>query len=218
MLQIPFFENTPDNTHCFQAVVKMVATFYWPEEEYSWEELDQITGKEPGMWTWPLKGYLWLQQKGLTISMVEVFDYELFAANGKAYLVDFVGQAVADEQDEHSNIEAEMAYTKQVLEKISVTKRIPTLDDIEKAIAQEKIVICNVNSASLNNRSGYSGHFVIVLDVGDSNVTIHDPGQPAKANRVVSRADFERAWASPAAEQKNIVTLVPSRQLREFSV
>ncbi|MCA9373034.1 peptidase C39 family protein [Candidatus Woesebacteria bacterium] len=207
MLHIPFFENTTDNTHCFQAVVRMVAKFYWPEEEYSWEELDQVTGKEPGMWTWPLRGYLWLQQKGLAISMVEVFDYELFAANGKEYLVDFVGQAVADEQDAHSNIETEMEYTKQVLEKISVTKKIPTLDDVEKAIVQEKIVICNVNSASLNNIPGYSGHFVIVLDVRDSAVIIHDPGQPAKAQRVVSRTDFDRAWGSPAAEQKNMVVV-----------
>ena len=43
MKKIPFYPN-PDNTHCFQAVIKMILKYYFPKEEYSWKELEKLTG------------------------------------------------------------------------------------------------------------------------------------------------------------------------------
>lgn len=59
-LEIPFFSNTPDNTHCYQAAIKMLAKYFWPQENYTWDELDKITVKVKGFWTWPMAGILWL--------------------------------------------------------------------------------------------------------------------------------------------------------------
>ena len=61
----PFYSNTKDNTHCFQAVIKMIAETYWPDESYSWDELDVLTQKKVGMWTWPMAGYVWLAGKDI---------------------------------------------------------------------------------------------------------------------------------------------------------
>jgi len=48
MKKIPFYPN-PDNTHCFQAVIKMILKYYFPKEEYSWKELEKLTGKKEGV-------------------------------------------------------------------------------------------------------------------------------------------------------------------------
>ena len=45
---VPFYSNTKDNTHCFQAVIKMIAETYWPDKSYSWDELDVLTQKKEG--------------------------------------------------------------------------------------------------------------------------------------------------------------------------
>ena len=45
MGKVPFFGN-PDDTHCFQAVIRMLLKYQFSELEYSWSELDRLTGKK----------------------------------------------------------------------------------------------------------------------------------------------------------------------------
>lgn len=40
---VPFYSNTPDDTHCFQAVLKMVLKYFQPEKYYSFEQLDKLS-------------------------------------------------------------------------------------------------------------------------------------------------------------------------------
>jgi len=49
--EVPFYPNTEDNTHCLQACLKMVLKYFIQEKEYSYEDLDRVTAKVPGLWT-----------------------------------------------------------------------------------------------------------------------------------------------------------------------
>ena len=42
--EIPYFKQ-PDNTHCFQACLKMILKYFFPEKEFTYEELDEISDK-----------------------------------------------------------------------------------------------------------------------------------------------------------------------------
>lgn len=75
---IPFYSNTSDDTHCLQACLKMLLKYFYPNEEYSWEELDKLTGKKEGMWTWTMDGFFvsYTGPQGMCSPDKEVIDYQ----------------------------------------------------------------------------------------------------------------------------------------------
>jgi hypothetical protein len=105
--QTPFYEN-PDNTHCFQAVFRMILKYYWPDKDYSWEKLEKITAKVEGLWTWPIAGMLWLHNNGFEVRTVKAFDYKEFVSKGSDYLISFYGEQVGRSQIAHSDINQEI--------------------------------------------------------------------------------------------------------------
>lgn len=202
--KVPFYSNTPDDTHCFQATLLMVLKYFMPNEEYSWEELDQATAKKEGLWTWPLAGMLELQRMGFDVVHIEMFDYMLFAKQGDDYLHEFYGKEIAQAQIKHSDIQQEQRFAKEFIRKINFEKRIPDIGDIEKLMKRGFLIICNVNTCKLNQRDGYAGHFVVVTDYSDNELTLHDPGLPSIEDRIVSRDIFEQAWQYPDETAKNV--------------
>ncbi|HEX6462680.1 MAG TPA: hypothetical protein VFZ58_05460 [Candidatus Saccharimonadales bacterium] len=113
-MDIPFYENT-DNTHCYQAVLRMVLKHYWPHKEFSWKALEKITAKVDGLWTWPTAGILWLHDSGFEMRDVGIFDYAKFVTKGSSYLTELFGESVAKEQIDHSDIDQELRYAKQII-------------------------------------------------------------------------------------------------------
>jgi len=206
-MNIPFYPNTGDGTHCFQAALKMALAFFQPEREYTYEELDAISHKLPGKWTWPTAAMLWLMQNGYELRLVEEFDYDAFAKRGAAYLIDKCGQEVAQAQIENSDIGREQEIAEQFVQYAPLEHRVPELKDVETFMADHWVVICNVNSALLHGQPGYSGHFVVIVDSNDEEVTIHDPGLPPYENFAVTRADFEKAWGYPTISDKNLLAI-----------
>ena len=68
--EIPYFKQ-PDNTHCFQACLKMVLKYFFPEKEFTFEELDKITDKPKDKWTWSCTALVELKNIGLKIKQME---------------------------------------------------------------------------------------------------------------------------------------------------
>ena len=203
--KVPFYPNTPDGTHCFQASIKSVLKFFWPEKDFSWEELEKITAKKEGLWTWLMAGLIWLQNQGFEVKNVEIFDYGKFIESPEEYLKEFWGEEIAKIQIEHCEINQEVEYAKKFLEEVFTEKRVPSVDDIKNLLKDGYLIICNVNSRTLNDKPGYAGHFVVVKGFNENNFIIHDPGLPPQENRVVPFEKFETAWAYPDEKSKNII-------------
>jgi hypothetical protein len=195
----------------------MVLKFFLPEREFSWQQLDKITAKGEGLWTWPMAGLLWLQNNGFEIKDIEVFDYGRFACEGGKYLVDFFGKEVGEAQIEHSDLDQEIAYAKAFIRKITPIVRIPTIHDICQLLKGEYLLVCNVNSNTLNDKAGYVGHFVVVKGFDDSAITLHDPGLPPRENKRVDFTKFRWSWAYPNENAKNIMALRLRQAEREGS-
>lgn len=202
---VPFFANTPDDTHCFQAAIKMVLKYFEPDNEFSWDQLDAITAKDKELWTWPMAGALWLKDHSYDVSFIEDFDYKTFSEKGEQYLLETMGEEVARAQVAHSNIDQERQYASELLRKVSIEKRIPNLQEIQKYLSDGYLVVCNINAKKLNDANGYVGHFVVITGINDHEMLLHDPGLPPQENRIVSLEQFNEAWAYPNNNAKNIM-------------
>ena len=183
----------------------MVMKYFWPEKDYSWEELDKITAKVESLWTWPTAGLLWLKTQGMEVKNIEVFDYETFVREGGKYLIDECGEEVGKAQIERSDIEQERRLAKEFIGKIEVLEKIPSIRDIKMLLEEGFVVICNINAYALDNDRGYAAHFVVVKGFDDENLFLHDPGLPPLENRKVDFDTFERGWSYPDEKSKNVM-------------
>jgi len=210
--EVPFYSNTPDDTHCFQAALRMVMKYCWPHRDYSWTELDKITKKVEGLWTWPTAGVIWLQDRRMEIKIIDVFDRVQFIEKGESYLISEYGEEVGKLQIQNSDIEHERNLFRNFAGKVRSECRTPTIQDIRLLLEEDYLVICNVNSSALNKKEGYNGHFVVVTGIGGDYLTVHDPGLPAAQKRQVYFSSFEQAWAYPNDKAKNILAFRWSRR------
>lgn len=201
---VPFYSNTPDNTHCFQAAIKSVLKYFLPEREFSFEELDQLSNKKEDLWTWSQRAKINMIKMGFVVRDIENWDIDEFVDSGEKYLVKRYGKAVAKEQALHSDLnEARIDYKEYGKYKI-LEDRIPKIDDIKNLLDDGFLVCCNVNSRVLNKKEGYSGHFVVIIGYGEKYFFMLDPGLPPRENRKVSFNKFKIAWSYPDESAQNI--------------
>lgn len=205
--EVPFYANTEHDTHCVQASLKMVLGYFEPEHEYSWGVLEKITAKDDHHWTWPSAMLLWLIGNNYEVKVVDLFDYEEFAEKGARYIYENLGDEVGKAQEKNSDIRLEQERAKQLIGKVDKNNEIPTQARIRQSIENGYLVLCRVNSCVLNGVEGYVGHSVIVKGFNDSGLILHDPGLPPLQDRFVSHDEFEKAWAYPVPESKNITAI-----------
>lgn len=206
-MDIPFFANTSDGTHCFQAALAIVFGRFRPDLKFTIEELDKISAKVPGKWTWPTAAMLWMMDNGFEIMLIEDFDYEDFAGRGEMYLVERLGDEVARAQIENSVIDQELDFAKRFARVAPLECRAPIFEDVDKLLTAGYLIICNINAAALFGQKGYSGHFVVVFGCDKKTLTIHDPGLPPKPSLKVDKKIFEKAWAYPTTREKNLLAI-----------
>jgi len=203
-LNVPFYPNTADDTHCFQATLRMVMKYYWPEKEFTWEELDEATAKIEGMATWPFAGNIWLAENGMEVRVIQLFDNQRFVDDGVEYIKEFAGEQVAKWQDSHSDIAQERELAKESIIKIPQETRIPTIEDIQHYLDDGWIPTCNVNSWVLDGEEGYAGHKIAIIGYTKEGLYLHNPGLPPRENQFVTYENFEKAWAYPTEDIKNL--------------
>jgi hypothetical protein len=205
-LAVPFFANTEDGWHCFQASLRIVLKFYLPHEDFDWTELDSITAHTSN-YTWESAGVRYCIERGFQVRWVEAFDHVRFGEEGYSYLLEFFGPEVAEDQRRNSDLQQEMRLVAELARFGVFERRVPSRGDLLGLIGSGWLSICNINACALNGQPGYVGHFVVVKGGGAKEVRLHDPGLPPQIDRAVSWEVFERAWAYPDDRAKNILAL-----------
>jgi hypothetical protein len=208
---IPFYSNTPDDTHCFQATLRMVLKYFMPEQDFSWKQLDKITAKQPGMWTWPMAGLCWLTENGFDIVNIESFDYQRFCIEKEDYLIEKFGADIASIQAKNSVLPEEVEWARKFLSLVPSENRLPAFEEVISLASEGYLVIVNLNARALNQKKGYVGHFVIVVSASNDSLAIHDPGLPAYKNRIIARKLFMEAWDYPDKTARNLIAIKPAR-------
>lgn len=211
-LQIPFYSSFaipgyPLGVHCVETSLKMILGYIEPETKYTIEEIEKISGKQPGKGSWSFQWSLWFVEHGYQVKHYTKFNFDTFIRDGIDYIRQEYGDEIADFQDRTSDVEAARKLAKDYVTKISIVAKEPTIEDIRSEMNQGFVVKPMVNSMVLNDKDGYEGHSVVVLEVDNSDIWFHDPGLPAFENRKMSQAKFQQAMDSFGGEMDVIKQL-----------
>ncbi len=205
---VPFYSNTVDDTHCFQAAMRMVLKYFLPGQDFSWRELDRMSAKLDGKPTWPARMLINLHNMGFDIAIAQGEDVKAFIKEGGDYLKRVVGEEKAAWEIANSDIPREQKICQELLDSgVLVENRLPNVEDIRHFLDKGYLVKCTINSRVLRGREGYVGHAVVIYNVDSINITMHDPGLPASKACTLSHRDFLAAWASPDATSKNLTAI-----------
>jgi len=192
--EIPYFKQ-PDNTHCFQACLKMVLKYFFPEKDFTYEELDKITDKPKDKWTWICAASVELKNMKLKTRLYSKLDYNSFIKNGADYIRKFYDKKTAEKLIEMTDIESEIENTKKMIKENIFELKELTFNDIENWFKENYVMILLINSKMINNKSGYAGHFVVLTGFDKEYVFVHDSGiENGSPNRKVKKDLFIKAW------------------------
>ncbi len=189
-----FYGNTKDDTHCYQACIRIVLKAIFPKKEFSFEELDKLTNKPKGKWTWYPASLVSLDNMGLTVKLYSMFNYKRFSIEGEKYLYDSFSKDDADIIIKNSDVSSAVKDTKKMLKKGIFHKKSMNFKDVENFFKKDYFIILWVNSRLLNRFNGFVGHFVVLIGFDKNYVYIHDPGRPPRPNRKVLKKHFLKAW------------------------
>lgn len=201
---VPFYPNTDDDNHCYEASLRMVLKYFLPEKEYTWAELDQLTGKRPGYWTWPTQALLSLKDMGFDVLKLDLFDYEQFIERGNQYLIEIYGKEGGQAQIDYSDIGHEIEVAKKYITSGIHKIDVPTLTDVKRLLDEGYLLILNVNARAFNGLDGYLGHFIVVYGYDDSSIHYHDPGLPPMEAQQRPFAEFLAGWEAGYPDAKNL--------------
>ncbi len=202
---IPFYSSFPtkawpEGEHCVQMSLKMMLGVLMPDREFSVEELERITHKEPGAGSFATHHLIWLVEQGFEVQHWDTYDWPTFRNEGLEYIRRRLGKDAAAYAAKSSNIPAEQAVIDEFLAKVPIVDRHPQVSDAEQLFEDGWLIRVGVNSCILNQKPGYIGHSVVITGFEGGDVVFHDPDLPGTPNRHISRARFQEAMDSFGGE------------------
>lgn len=194
MKKVPVFvPNTPDDLHCVPAVFRMLNKYYF-DEDLTWGEIDRIMKVVPGKGTWTFPGLTYFAKKGLRIVHVEPVDYEALYREGPVYLKKVLGEKSVDYHINKSNLPSVIKDIPEYISLVHGINRKSSIEEIIKYLKDEYLIGMEVDSRALNNKQGFSLHYVLIYDFDGKYFILHDPGLPPLEARKVSIEEFSKAF------------------------
>lgn len=175
MKDVPFYANHEDNMHCQSAVYRMLFD-YFLHRKYSWEEVEKLAGFKDGKAPWTVTIWERLSKLGFDIQMIEPFDYARYTQEGEPYLSTLYSPEELDWQLKHTNILDIRPMIPSFIAAVRPICKSPTLEDIDTMLADDRLVMVQLNSRVLNDEPGYVAHAVLVIDKTGDEYILHDPG------------------------------------------
>lgn len=209
MLKIPFYSNLKDDTHCFQACLKMVLKFFFPNRKYSFKYLDKVTFHKKNKWTWNNASLLFLSKIGFSVINIENFDYKQFFKFGEKYLKMIWTKEVFDVQKKYSDFNQEKKLAGKLIKDKSIKhyRRWATFKDLENLFKKQYLLMVPINPFILEKKSGYASHLILITDIKKKYIIFHDPGLPPLINKKVSKKIFLKAMTYPYKESAALIAI-----------
>lgn len=205
---VTFVSNDESDMSCVSATFTMILSKLRPQLKLSLEDVVKLSGALPGKAVWPSQMLIELKAMGLESVLIEAFDASRFIKEGGEYLRSEYGDETADWQITNSDIPKEQADYKRMLGLgVKVETRIPSTENIREYLGKSWMVRCIVNANTLSGKSGYVGHSVLVLDMNDTHVLLHNPGLPPVPFQEIPIDLFNAAWASPNEKVKEMIAV-----------
>lgn len=203
MLELPFFRN--DGDRCAQVAMRVVVN-YFLRRDLELDELDRLSGRSAGCWTWNTQTAMALHRLGLEVAYFTREPLESFL-QGEEFLVAHFGEAVARTMLSRSDWPRAQQSFREVLELGLCTPRSLEVEDLEAALERGVVPIVLVDYNVLMERGGdYHGHCVVVTGIDAHTVWYHESGPEAPApHRPIQKRRFVTAWKAPGTDHDAIL-------------
>ncbi|MFH1501280.1 MAG: hypothetical protein ABIE22_05045 [archaeon] len=204
MLEIPFYENKGDGNQCMQVAMKMVLKHFL-NKDISLEELDKLTGRGQGEWTYTSQIVPVLYDLGLEVKLYSKEALEPYLG-GEPFIRKHFGES-ADKVIKMSNISVMVKSVKKLLKYKLFEKRLLDFKEIEQHIRKGHIPLVAIDHNVLVGVKGlYQGHFVAITGFGEDSVYYHESG-PANSqpNKKVKKEIFIQAWNAPGTDNDVVI-------------
>ncbi|KKP46436.1 MAG: hypothetical protein UR39_C0016G0007 [Candidatus Woesebacteria bacterium GW2011_GWA1_33_30] len=171
-LNIPFIKNR--GSECGQACVAMMIKYFKPNFEPDFDEFNKIIHHKNGMATFPPQNAILLDHYGIkTMSyssdsiMTSSEDFDQFR---RWFGKDF------DYEMKSVDLPSFDWMVKEFRSKKLFIQKETTFEELIDLFEQGFLVCIPINWNILNDKSGsYDGHFVILTEVNNNKILIHDP-------------------------------------------
>jgi len=205
-LDIPFYPNTEDGNQCFQVAMQVVLK-HFSNKEYSLSELDELTQRKPGKWTWTPQIVPVLHDLGLDIRFFSATSLEPYL-EGKPFIHRHFGKD-AEVMLKYTDVDILVNSIKKLLRYDLFEKRKLTFEEIEQHIIQGHVPLVIIDFNKLVEREGpYQGHFVVITGFDDEFVYYHESGpHNPTPNRKVPKQNFINGLNANGTDNDVVIVL-----------
>lgn len=205
LLKIPFYKNEGDGNQCLQVAIQSVLK-YFCNRDYSLEELDTLTRRKKGFWTWTSQGVIVLREEGLGVKYYSRTDLKPFL-KGEPFIRKHFGKD-AEKMLAFTDLPITLESINKLLKLNIFERRTLSFAEVESHLTQGHVPIMLIDHNKIVGKDGlYQGHFVVVTGFDADYVFYHDSGpQHPEANKKVRKSTFIEAWNANGTD--NDVVLV----------
>lgn len=203
-------ENAPDETSCYLSCIQMVMRTKNGGRVYSFDEMDDIQKRPKGCASWEFALLQHLAREGFDCVMIAAFSLARFVKEGEAYLNEFYGKEAAAYMLDHTDdLSVVIDFARQFLEypQAKYEERVPTLDDVRKAIDEGFYIIPMINQRILQADPGVAMHSVLIYGYSNRGVRFHNPGPPSTEASEITWEMFDKAWSSPQESSRQLILM-----------
>ncbi|HLC32239.1 MAG TPA: peptidase C39 family protein [Candidatus Nanoarchaeia archaeon] len=204
LLSIPFYENNGEGNQCVQVGMKSVLS-YFNGKEFSLEELDFLTGRRKGLWTWTPQCVAVLYKLGLDVKYYSKTDLKPFL-EGESFIRSLYGPD-AEKMLQFTDVPVVIDSIRKVLRYNIFEKKKLSLEEIETVIKKGSVPLVLIDNNKIAGKTGsYQGHFVAITGFDDNHIFYHESGPKSpQANKKVVKSLFIEAWNANGTDNDLVV-------------
>lgn len=184
---------------CAQACIKIILKHYYPKRGFSLQELAKLSYKRKNGVTDSLGIILVFDKLGLK---VKGFTEKLEL--NKRYKQEKSLHDCYKKYSSSKKIQAKLIKETKLKKLVNIKKL--EINDIEKFLKKKYLIILLLNWATIKNKKGYRGHFIILNSIDSKEVSIVNVGpKKPSLNYRIPRNKFVKAWHSKGTDSDAIV-------------
>lgn len=198
-MDIPYVKQ--EGPSCVPSQVTMALNYYYPEQNYTLEQVDEMTGRKEEKWTWFSQAMPVLLNEGLDAYYFSTTPYYELSP-------EFVMQYYGPEDGKLINKVTDWEALGKSIEYLSRTNRYQRIKlnwaSVEHAFRQGYVILMIIDYHTLDGRDGlYSGHGVTITKINQTHVTFHNSAKGP--HQSAQKEKFINAWNAPGTDNDIII-------------
>jgi len=183
IMDIPYFQQS-ESGNCVQTNMKMVLKYFHQDKDFSFEYLDNITGRTEGKWTWPAQALKPLVDNCLDTYFCSITPYENITPD---FLTIHYGEADGNKMIQQTNWDVLPDAIDYLLASGRYEHKNTTFEELENEFMKGSVIIVTLRF-----------HQVTITGINETHVLVHDPA--SRPFRVYLKESFKDIWYSSPSD------------------